>query len=232
MRSRRKGPVLPAAHRPRRLQQCWLDRSVRVKGLIVVAVPLIALIVTTSASLALQVSERHERSNGTAASGLINASNQVLADAVNAETGIRGYAATRDPLFLAPYDVTLAQIGADRRTLRSAALATGESRQQRAADATTGTVLAELAVLRSAIGSGVPMRALRPALENGNATMDVLRGQMPPWSASPLRRWSLTAPQSPAVRTRSTYSTSPASRSGCSPGWQASPCSPRASRVG
>ena len=68
--------MLPVAHRPRRLQQWWLDRSVRVKGLIVVAVPLIALIATTSASLALQVSERHERSNGTAASGLINAADQ------------------------------------------------------------------------------------------------------------------------------------------------------------
>ena len=39
----------------------------------------------------------------------------VLADTVNAETGIRGYAAVRDPLFLAPYNLTLTRIGADRR---------------------------------------------------------------------------------------------------------------------
>ena len=178
MRSRRKGPVLPVAYRPRRLQQWWLDRSVRVKGLIVVAIPLIALIATTSASLALQVSERHQRSNGTAASGLINAANQLLSDALNAETGVRGYAATRDPLVLAPYNATLAQISADRRTLRHTAMVNGDSSQQRAVDATMGTVLAELAALRSAISSGMSMRALRPALENGSATMDVLRGQI------------------------------------------------------
>jgi signal transduction histidine kinase len=57
---------------------------VRAKGLIVVAVPLIALIGTTSASLALQYNERQERSAATAASGLSSA-----ADAVNAESGVR-----------------------------------------------------------------------------------------------------------------------------------------------
>jgi hypothetical protein len=36
------------------LQQWWLDRSVRAKGLIVVTVPLVALLVTTIASVALQ----------------------------------------------------------------------------------------------------------------------------------------------------------------------------------
>ena len=34
------------------------------------------------------------------ASALSTSAQQVLADAVNAETGVRGYAATGDPLFL------------------------------------------------------------------------------------------------------------------------------------
>ncbi len=42
---------MPVAGRPGRFRQWWLDRSVRAKGMIVIAVPLIA---TTSASLALQ----------------------------------------------------------------------------------------------------------------------------------------------------------------------------------
>jgi len=41
---------------------------------------------------------------------------------VNGETGIRGYAATRDPLFLAPYNLMLTRIGAERKALQQAAV--------------------------------------------------------------------------------------------------------------
>jgi adenylate cyclase len=104
----------PAADRPRRLQQWFLDRSVLTKGLIVLATPLIALIGTTSASLVLQHDESQERGVVLAAYNLSSAADQVLADAVNAETGIRGYAATGDRLFLAPYNLALTRIGAGR----------------------------------------------------------------------------------------------------------------------
>jgi len=50
-----------AAGRPGRLPQWWLDLSVRAKGMIAVAFPLIALIAVTAASLVLQHSERQER---------------------------------------------------------------------------------------------------------------------------------------------------------------------------
>jgi PAS domain S-box-containing protein len=156
----------------------WLDRSVRAKGLIVVAVPLIILIAITSASLVLQYNERQARHVSLAANALSTAAGKVLADAVNAETGIRGYAATREPLFLAPYNVTLARIGADRRAWRAAASTEGDSRQQQRADATTGTVLSELAQLRVAIRDGRPLRALVPALERQKASMDLLRRQV------------------------------------------------------
>ena len=76
--------------------------SLRAKGLIVVAVPLIALMGITSANLMLQRSESHERNVSIKARTMASAGTQVLADAVNAETGVRGYAVTRDTLFLAP----------------------------------------------------------------------------------------------------------------------------------
>jgi CHASE3 domain sensor protein len=82
------------------MRQWWLDRPVRVKGMIVIAVPLFTLIAITLASLVLQYNERQERQVGQAASTLSNSADQVLADAVNAETGLRGYAATADPSFL------------------------------------------------------------------------------------------------------------------------------------
>jgi CHASE3 domain sensor protein len=133
----------------------------RAKGLIVVAVPLIALMGTNSANLLLQRNESNERNVSTAARALASAAGQVLADAVNAETGVRGYAVTRDPLFLDPYNLTLTRISAERKSLREAAVIEGDGRQQQAVDTTTGRELLELAQLRSAIARGISAGNLR-----------------------------------------------------------------------
>ncbi len=178
MRSREASSAWPVADRPGRLQQWWLDRSVRAKGLTVIAIPLIALIGTTSASLALQLQERQVRSVSRAASAVITSADQVLIDAINAETGVRGYAATREPAFLAPYRDALTRIGADRKSLRNAAIAQGDSGQERVAGATASLAFSELAQLRSAVAAGASAGGLRPALVSGKATMDRLRGQM------------------------------------------------------
>jgi PAS domain S-box-containing protein len=159
-------------------RQWWLDRSVRTKSLIVVAIPLIILIAVSVASLLVQSTERQERSVAVAAGTVNTTASKVLADAVNAETGVRGYAATRNQLFLAPYNLTLTQIGAERRALRGAAVKEGDTRQQRMVDATTGRVLAELAQLRSAVRRGVPLPALGPALVRQKSSMDLLRAQV------------------------------------------------------
>jgi PAS domain S-box-containing protein len=169
-----------------RLRQWWLDRSVRTKGLFVVSVPLIILITVSVASLVVQLTEHQERRVALAASAVSSTSSEVLADAVNAETGVRGYAATRNPLFLQPYNLTLTRIGAERRALRSAAIAEGDTRQQEKVNATTGQVLAELAQLRAAIAGGAPLGTLRPALERQKATMDRLRSQVARLASRPL----------------------------------------------
>jgi signal transduction histidine kinase/ActR/RegA family two-component response regulator len=152
--------------------------SLRAKGLIVVAVPLIVLMGITSANLMLQHDQSNERNVSINARSLASAASQVLADAVNAETGVRGYAATRDPLFLAPYNLTLTRIGAERRALQEAAVIESDGRQQRAVDATTGKVLFELAQLRSAISHGISIGNLRLTLEHQINTMDLLRRQV------------------------------------------------------
>ena len=105
------GSAWPVAARPGRFRRWWLDRSVRAKGLIVIAVPLIA---TTSASLALPYQEHQVRTVSRAASAVVTWADQVLIDAINAETAVRGYAVTRDPAFLRPYNDALTRIGADR----------------------------------------------------------------------------------------------------------------------
>jgi adenylate cyclase len=103
----------------------------RAKGWIVVAVPLIALMAVTLANLLLQNTESQQRSASLAARALDSAASQVLADAVNAETGVRGYGMSHDPLFLAPYNLTLTRIAAERSSLRQAAGIEGLGSQQR-----------------------------------------------------------------------------------------------------
>src|ERR1700684_426238 len=85
MRARKPSSPPPRADRLRGLRRWWLDRSLRAKGLIVVAVPLIALLGITSANLWLQRDESSERSVSMNARNLDDAASQVLADAVNAE---------------------------------------------------------------------------------------------------------------------------------------------------
>ena len=185
MRTHESNQAPAGMHQPHGLRKWWFDQSLRKKGLIVVAAPLIALMGVTSANLLLQQSETQERTVSLHARALDTAASQVLFDAVNAETGVRGYAATRDPLFLAPYNLTLTRIGAERRALRDAAVIEGDGRQQQAVDATTGQELLELAQLRIAISRGSSAKSLLPALENGKTTMDRLRIQVANLASGP-----------------------------------------------
>jgi signal transduction histidine kinase/ActR/RegA family two-component response regulator len=163
---------------PRRLRQWWLNLSVRSKGLIVIVIPLAALVGTTSTSLGLQYNEQQARTVAVAGRGLATAAAQVLSDAVNAETGLRGYALTDQSLYLAPYNLALARIGADRATLRAAAITEGDSSAERLVDRTTVTAFAEMAKLRSSVSRHVPVAALRTALGPQKRTMDRLRLQI------------------------------------------------------
>jgi signal transduction histidine kinase/ActR/RegA family two-component response regulator len=185
MRARKAGSPPPRADQRRGIRRWWLDRSLRAKGLIVVAVPLIALLGITSANLALQRDESSERTVSMNARNLDDAASQVLADAVNGETGIRGYAATRDPTFLEPYNLTLTRIDAERKSMRDDAVIVGLGRQQQVVDATMGQELVELAQLHSAISYGGAGQNLLPALLNGKTTMDRLRRQIAALIAGP-----------------------------------------------
>ena len=161
----------------RGLKQWWLDRSIRVKGIVVVAVPLVALILITLASIVLQNNERQERHVGQAASTLSTSANQVLADAVNAETGVRGYVATGDPKFLDPYNLTLTRFTKDLAALRAAAAAEGDGAAAQVVAASAATEMQELGELRAAVADH-PTGPLQADLLVGKQTMDDLRDQV------------------------------------------------------
>jgi signal transduction histidine kinase/ActR/RegA family two-component response regulator len=202
MRSRKTSSLPLRADQAHGLRQWWLDRSLRTKGLIVVAVPLIALLGITSANLVLQQVESNERTTSTNARSLADAATQVLTAAVNAETSIRGYGMTRDPVFLAPYTLTLTQIGAKRTSLQQTAVTAGVGRQQRTVDATTSQELAELAQLRSAISDGTSARNLTQALLNGKTTMDRLRSEVAALVAGPAALVTVEHNKLTALQTR------------------------------
>jgi signal transduction histidine kinase/ActR/RegA family two-component response regulator len=185
MRSREVRPSPLGMDQAHGVRRWWLDLSLRAKGLIVIALPLIALMGVISANLALQQDESHERNISTTARNLDTAAAQVLTDAVNGETGIRGYAATGDPSFLDPYVPMLARIVADRKALRQAAIIAGVGRQQQAVDITTGQELTELAQVDLAIRNGTSAANLVLPLLNGKSIMDRLRGQIADLTAGP-----------------------------------------------
>jgi signal transduction histidine kinase/ActR/RegA family two-component response regulator len=183
------------------LGRWWLNRSVRVKGMVVVAIPLIALLAVTTASLALQYNERQERQVALTATALNNSAQQVLADALNAETGLRGYAVTRDPGFLQPDNVALGRIARDEAALRAAAAAEGDSGAEQAVAASTTRAMADMARLRSATSAGTPVAALKPALITGKNDMDTIRSQIAGLTIGPeatalARRANITAMES------------------------------------
>src|ERR1700722_11782793 len=166
-----------AAARPGRMRQWWLNRPVRSKGMIVVAAPLIALIAVSTASLTLQANERQERSVATTASALTASAQQVLLDTLNAETGVRGYVATRDPAFLQPYNAALARFPRDQAALRAAAIAEEDSRQEQAVAATATAAMSGLDTLRALTSVGASITTLTPGFDDAKTTMDTLRRQ-------------------------------------------------------
>ena len=168
------------------MAQWWLNRTVRAKGMIVVAVPLLTLIAVTVASLMLQGKEQRQRAASRAAFALTTASDQVVADAVNAETAIRGYVATGSPVFLGPYLGARNRLPADLATLRASAAAEGTTQAAaRQVSATAGQVMTELARLRAEVAAGIPARSLRAGLLASKATMDTLQAQVTRMNAAP-----------------------------------------------
>ncbi len=169
--------ALPASGRGR-LVQWWLNRPVRVKGLIAIAVPLIALLATASASLWLQCREQDARVAGRANSRLIEAGYRVLGNALNGETAVRGYAATRQRIFLQPYDAMRRHVAKDRASFRAAAAGVGDVPQQKTADSTAAHVVAQLDVIRAAVARGAPASQVTPMLRHNKRSMDLLRAQI------------------------------------------------------
>jgi signal transduction histidine kinase/CheY-like chemotaxis protein len=162
----------------RRWSRWWLNRSVRAKGLTVLAVPLTVLTAVICTGLTLQLRERAERQAGIAANNLIRTAQAVVADAIDAETGARGYGATANRLFLDEYTAAVARLDTDLSALRHAAPGHVERRQ---ADAVTHSAVSEFAMLArilTKIDAGTSGAGLITDLRSDKTQMDRLRSQV------------------------------------------------------
>ncbi len=150
------------------------------------AAPILALVIVTGASLAVQAQERSGRQVAIAARALADTSQVVLDDAANAETSMRGYAASRDPQFLAPFTAASRQVSADVRSLIAAASTDLErSAVAEIAVAVQGE-FTNLERIHSSVLAEAGAAEL-DALETGKVTMDQLRAQISSLQMAPSR---------------------------------------------
>ena len=162
-----------------RIARWWLDRPLRTKGLVVLALPMLVLVITVTASF---VVERHElalRQRTQAVNALASQSEQVLTLLLNAETGVRGYALTGDASFLAPYQQAVSEApGAVTSWLTNAPAVIGQEDAKAVADL-ANQELQRLGGIRQAVSSGKSSREeITAQLTADKGTMDELRARL------------------------------------------------------
>ena len=91
----------------KKLWVSWSRLPIRDRGAIVVAIPAICLVITLIAWAWSRGSLSAVRREIDSTDEVIRESNQLLLEQINAETGARGYAFTRDRAFLEPYRQSL-----------------------------------------------------------------------------------------------------------------------------
>jgi signal transduction histidine kinase/DNA-binding response OmpR family regulator len=162
------------------VRQRWRDLSLRGKGLVVIAIPLIALMGDSAVLLAVTSSRQSAATKVTQGTKLISTATDRLAILLDAETGVRGYIASADAdiRFLQPYDQALARLPANTAALASLDAVPSLRPEVDMVASLTGQELADLAVLRNAGASPEPANTLVAQLLAGKATMDAVRRQL------------------------------------------------------
>jgi signal transduction histidine kinase/CheY-like chemotaxis protein len=94
----------------RRTSRWWDNLRLSTKGYIVIGIPIVCAVVITVTSLILSAQVSGVRGESAQITADTNDLNQKLLQLVDAETGVRGYAATDNPAFLQPYFQALASL--------------------------------------------------------------------------------------------------------------------------
>ena len=92
-----------------RRRKRWADLPLRIKGLTVLALPILALLASVISGIVLTQTVNDQLAVTRQTSNAITDINAKLQLLTNAETGVRGYAATGDQQFLQPYNEAVAR---------------------------------------------------------------------------------------------------------------------------
>ncbi|MGA2970099.1 MAG: ATP-binding protein [Acidimicrobiales bacterium] len=152
--------------------------GVRTKALMGVALPLLVLVLVVLSSLFLQSRERSQRSVDLATTQVNTASATVLLDALNAETGVRGFALTGDVTFLQPYYAVVNRRFKDEEALRSAIVESVGHVPSKKIFSLVDSEFASLTRVRILAASGATKERLLGPLNTGKSIMDKLRAQI------------------------------------------------------
>ncbi len=177
-------PPAPSRGHRRRLGQWWLDRSVPVKGVLALSVPMIALIGISASAFSLQLEERNERQTAIAASNIVTPSNRILQVATDAETRVRGYAATGDRVFFAGYEDDIIEARQRLNQLQSAVGDAGADEVAGIRDSIDQLQLQLLSIV-NAVGTSTTGAELTLPVAKGRVIMDTLRLQIEQIKAEP-----------------------------------------------
>lgn len=166
--------------RARRANSVWANLPLRGKGLVVIAIPLVALLSMTL-SLSLLMRQDREATAWVTHSAEVQAEIQdVLALLVDAETGTRGYLLTGQNGFLQTYQ--LAQVALPEHLARLTMLVQDNPDQSSRVERIVPLATQKLAVLSALQTSGTPGAALSPGaqqqLVSSNALMQTLRQEL------------------------------------------------------
>jgi PAS domain S-box-containing protein len=158
----------------------WQNLSVRRQGFLVVAIPLLCLIGSLGAFSWLGYSIERSQKWVDHTNQILLESNQLLTQLLNAETGVRGYALTASPEFLAPYN--LAQSSIASRLNRLEKLVNNDPWQQARLQNITEMMQQRVATLVNIIAriersdsKLLPKSELNPLMVQGKVEMDRLR---------------------------------------------------------
>src|SRR3954451_608813 len=160
-----------------RLVRRWLDLPLRTKGLVVVAIPVVALVAAGTTFMALQSRQQHARSRVDHSVEVQRQLAQVTVNLVNAETAARGYVLTGQTEFLEPYQAS--EDGTTRDVARLVDLVRDNADQQARAKQVQALSAVRLATLKRVVanaGQGVP--ADLALLRQGKVEMDAVRAEL------------------------------------------------------
>jgi signal transduction histidine kinase/ActR/RegA family two-component response regulator len=152
---------------------------VRTKVLILLSLPLGALLACVISGILLGGQANDQLTNARQTSNAITGLNNKLQLLIDAETGVRGYAATRNPVFLQPYDQALAAAPAALAAGEPAANGLLTTKQSNALKANVVNELVVLSQIRSGVSDGtLSGSALNDKLLTGKKYMDEVRSDL------------------------------------------------------